>query len=756
MKILELNIDVFGGLKQKRLSLSDGLNVIEGENESGKSTLMLFIKFMLYGLPRKGQEERERSVSREEHCARGSMTLSFEGETYRIERSFTEGARTGSEKLCVYRLSDGKEVFQGSEPGEVFLKVPKEVFENSAFVGQMMCGTTGGKKGAEAIRNLLTTADEETDLSRIVEKLEKIRVGYRHRTGKGGRLPDMGAAIHHEKQKWERAVADGLRLTELEKKSEELALQCEQVEERLKSADAVLRQAAKIDLLGRFDALHEKKKSLSSLEREIEILRNEEGMDEHPIEERDAARLSTLADQLESAEHKESIARAEYEKVSHAADYDSEEAEIGELIERNGGTDAVFLRMDRLRKKKSALLALGLVFLLGGIAGAVLCVTTLELWLGAVALGAVALLGLLLLARTRSVSRSIKNLSLEYGANRGDFGSYLYACGDALRKKREFGSRLMKSEEALRLASDHLAELRRWMRAELDRFETEASATPETAREYAKQIREVLREYNALQTRKTVLKESIAADERALASFDETALRAEIAELGVNDRKTVDLSKAEQERKWVETQRELLRRKKEQVDVERISLAATVEDPMPIADRLSALQSDYVRAEEYYEALELALSALREAGDTMSGNVTPILGKRAGEIMEFLSDGRYAGFFAGNDLIPSLETEDGFRVPSDLLSGGTRDAAYLALRLSLMLGIYEGELPPLILDESLCQLDDSRMGRTVELLSKLCTTGLQCLLFTCQTRERSYCEQKNLSFRYLPLSMQNA
>ena len=220
--------------------------------------------------------------------------------------------------------------------------------------------------------------------------------------------------------------------------------------------------------------------------------------------------------------------------------------------------------------------------------------------------------------------------------------------------------------------------------------------------------------------------------------------------------KTVDLSKAEQERKWVETQRELLRRKKEQIDVERISLAATVEDPMPIADRLSALQSDYARAEEYYEALELALSALREAGDTMSGNVTPILGKRAGEIMEFLSDGRYAGFFAGNDLIPSLETEDGFRVPSDLLSGGTRDAAYLALRLSLMLGIYEGELPPLILDESLCQLDDSRMGRTVELLSKLCATGMQCLLFTCQTRERSYCEQKHLSFRYLPLSMQNA
>ena len=90
-------------------------------------------------------------------------------------------------------------------------------------------------------------------------------------------------------------------------------------------------------------------------------------------------------------------------------------------------------------------------------------------------------------------------------------------------------------------------------------------------------------------------------------------------------------------------------------------------------------------------------------------------------------------------------------MPSDLLSGGTRDAAYLALRLSLMFQIFEGELPPMILDESLCQMDDGRMTRTVELLSKLCTTGLQVLLFTCQTRERAVCEKQGLSCRVTAL-----
>ena len=52
MKILSLNITEFGGLSDFQLDFSDGLNVIEGANESGKSTLLLFVMYMLYGLPK--------------------------------------------------------------------------------------------------------------------------------------------------------------------------------------------------------------------------------------------------------------------------------------------------------------------------------------------------------------------------------------------------------------------------------------------------------------------------------------------------------------------------------------------------------------------------------------------------------------------------------------------------------------------------------------------------------------------------------
>ena len=41
----------FGKLEYRSLSFSKGLNIIEAPNESGKSTLLAFLRVMLYGFP---------------------------------------------------------------------------------------------------------------------------------------------------------------------------------------------------------------------------------------------------------------------------------------------------------------------------------------------------------------------------------------------------------------------------------------------------------------------------------------------------------------------------------------------------------------------------------------------------------------------------------------------------------------------------------------------------------------------------------
>ena len=50
MKIIEISIRYFGKLRDFVIKPGDGVNIIYGKNESGKSTVMAFIKAMFYGL----------------------------------------------------------------------------------------------------------------------------------------------------------------------------------------------------------------------------------------------------------------------------------------------------------------------------------------------------------------------------------------------------------------------------------------------------------------------------------------------------------------------------------------------------------------------------------------------------------------------------------------------------------------------------------------------------------------------------------
>ena len=50
MKIKNLKINGFGKLKDKEINFQDGINIIYGENEAGKSTLLKCITAMFYGL----------------------------------------------------------------------------------------------------------------------------------------------------------------------------------------------------------------------------------------------------------------------------------------------------------------------------------------------------------------------------------------------------------------------------------------------------------------------------------------------------------------------------------------------------------------------------------------------------------------------------------------------------------------------------------------------------------------------------------
>lgn len=54
MKIEHLHINGFGRLHNREIHLTQGVTVLYGRNEAGKSTTLQFIRSMLFGIPSRG------------------------------------------------------------------------------------------------------------------------------------------------------------------------------------------------------------------------------------------------------------------------------------------------------------------------------------------------------------------------------------------------------------------------------------------------------------------------------------------------------------------------------------------------------------------------------------------------------------------------------------------------------------------------------------------------------------------------------
>ena len=93
MKITKLALSDFGKFHQEEFLLSPGLNIATGANESGKTTLRMFIRSMLYGLEReRGIKARKDDYTRlkpwEYGRFQGFMEFEAEGRVYRLFRNF--------------------------------------------------------------------------------------------------------------------------------------------------------------------------------------------------------------------------------------------------------------------------------------------------------------------------------------------------------------------------------------------------------------------------------------------------------------------------------------------------------------------------------------------------------------------------------------------------------------------------------------------------------------------------------------------
>jgi uncharacterized protein YhaN len=115
--------------------------------------------------------------------------------------------------------------------------------------------------------------------------------------------------------------------------------------------------------------------------------------------------------------------------------------------------------------------------------------------------------------------------------------------------------------------------------------------------------------------------------------------------------------------------------------------------------------------------------------------IAPKLALRAGDYIERITSGKYNELTVSRELKISIrlpQTQKMQEEPERVLSKGTTDQIYLALRLAMTQCIAEkGEPLPMLLDDPFPNYDDERLRKAMSLLAEIAETT-QILLFTCR------------------------
>jgi len=181
MQIKNLKVNGFGKLKYKEINLENGINVIYGKNETGKSTLLKYITSMFYGLSKNKnggtipEVEKYEPWNTEEFS--GKLVYKLDNnETYEVYRDF----KKKNPKIFNKNLEDiSKEFNIDKTKGNQFfyeqVGVEEEIFASSIITKQAEVKLDEREQNTliQKISNILGTGEDTASYTAIVNKLKK-------------------------------------------------------------------------------------------------------------------------------------------------------------------------------------------------------------------------------------------------------------------------------------------------------------------------------------------------------------------------------------------------------------------------------------------------------------------------------------------------------------------------------------------------------------------------------------------------------
>ncbi|MBQ6798239.1 MAG: AAA family ATPase [Oscillospiraceae bacterium] len=712
MKILSMTA-TFGRLERETLRLEEGLNILHLPNEGGKSTWCAFLLAMFYGIDTSERVSKGSLPMKTKYkpwsgaAMEGRMEILWQGRRITVERK--SRGRIPMGEFSAYESESGLPVREltAENCGIVLLGAPKAVFERSAWLRESALPIGQHSALEQRLAALVTAGEEAVSYSETEKRLRDRKNALRHhKTGELPRLEQelaqteetlrqlctLREAVREKQAEEEAQLARRMRLerTErqlLQKEEEESRRRQLLAEEVQKEKEEALRKAREqTAALPEEAVLRQKQEEWAQLQQVRRAL---------PPEETEAPRLPRLPEMLAGKTEEE----CRLLLGQTLRDYDA------------------YARAARPEKQLGywpAVIALAVTVLL----------VILKLWPFAAGMAVITAALFVILTRNaaaaererKAAQRAAEELLRRWNAADREalqqlsdrIGAVLAAYErESLQYLQTRQQRLQRLESLRRREEDFLRELRQLL--------------PNAEKEPMLAIGEALEQRRML---RALEQEAASAARYAALAAAGNVRSAETAEAfrNLNEQKLV-----------VE---EVLRQIRSRLNHDHGRLAAFGEPAALEAER-ERIMRQIAEKQEQYEAVSLAMEVLERANGVLQTQYAPEISRRAASIMSRMTGGRYDRVLLDASLHASLrQTGAVVSRGAEELSRGTADQLYLAVRLA----ICQMALPqdtPLILDDALVSFDDRRAAEAVALLREE-ANGRQILLFTCQSREKTF------------------
>ena len=181
MKINKLKINSYGKLKEKEIDLKEGINIIYGQNEAGKSTLINFIINSFYGISKnkRGKEvsdyDKYKPWVGEEFSGKVEYELDNK-EKFEIYRDFNKK----NPKIFNENMEDiSKEFNIDKNKGNEFFyeqtKIDEDLFLSTLAINQNEVKLEDQAQNflIQKIANLAQTGDDSTSFKRVIDRINR-------------------------------------------------------------------------------------------------------------------------------------------------------------------------------------------------------------------------------------------------------------------------------------------------------------------------------------------------------------------------------------------------------------------------------------------------------------------------------------------------------------------------------------------------------------------------------------------------------